>query len=290
MKRALAWLDNRTRTDGFKRAFVAVAVVIVALLFALLFWKVHENGTKAAENAAVARARGQALGTANAVLTQNGIPEVKPTSPDATPGNTEVGPTTPSSTPKVGPQGVQGEQGEQGPGPSDAQVQQAVASYCADHGNCRGKPTQAQVAAAVLSYCKGDNCVGPAGADGVDATGEPGKDGQDGDRGPGPTDEQVATAVATYCANGACRGATGPSGPAGPAGHDATGAPGKDGKDAPTFAAISCTDGNNWRFDMTDGTTKYAEGPCRATTVTTTTTVTAPPSSSSSPDPTSTAP
>lgn len=295
-------LDRLPKSRRAVRIALAVLIAVVFALIGVLFWQVHENAGKLADASAVSRARGQALGTANAKLTQNGIPAVQPTKAKPEPGNTELGPTTPSSTPKA-ERGRQGETGPAGPGPSTAQVENAVTDYCAAHSGCANGPTKAQVAAAVLTYCTSkDDCqgdTGPAGQRGLPgatgATGKPGASGSPGASGePGraPTTDEISDAVAAYCADGACRGPkgdtgdTGPAGPAGPAGQDgANGTNGTDGKNAPTFTKIECTDSNSWLFTLSDGTTLTAAGPCRAST--TTVTVTAPPSS---PQPSSTAP
>lgn len=293
MKHVERMLERMPSSRRAVRVAVAVFVVVVLGLIGVLFWQVHENSGKLADASAVSRARGQALGTANAKLTQNGIPPVTPTRAKPEPGNTNLGPTTPSSTPSA-ERRLKGDQGDQGPGPTEAQVANAVTDYCAKHDGCKGGPTQAQVAAAVLTYCKGDQCDGPAGKPGEDATGKPGASGSPGASGePGraPTADEISDAVAAYCATGACTGPkgdvgdTGPAGPAGQPGSDGSdGQPGADGKNAPTFTKIECTDANAWAFTLSDGSTLTAAGPCRAATVTTT--VTAPPGS---PDPTSTA-
>lgn len=301
MRHILDWLDRVTRKPSTLRGVIVAAIVAIVVIFAVLFWQVHQNSAALTDAAAVARARGQALGTANAKLTQNGIPAVKPTDAKPTPGKTDVGPTTPATTPKVegGQQGETGAQGEQGPGPSPAQVKNAVADYCDAHSGCKGGPTKAQVAAAVITYCTAkDDCQGPAGEDGTDATGEPGQSGKSGSPGasgePGraPTADEISAAVAAFCADGACRGPAGPAGSKGDTG--ASGQPGRDGNDgkpgadAPHFTKITCQSDNTWLFTLSDGSTLTAAGPCRAETVT----VTAPPTSepSSSPEPTSTAP
>lgn len=283
MKHVENMLDRLPSSRRAVRVAIAALIVVIFGLIGILFWQVHENSQVAAENAAVARSRGQALGTANAKLTQNGIPAVKPTKVKATPGDTNVGPTTPSSTPSA-ERGRRGETGAQGPGPSAAQIDAAVEQYCSAHGDCQGKPTKAQVAAAVLTYCdKRDDCQGPTGPTG--GTGETGEPGKDGAQGPGPTADEVADAVAAYCADSACRGATGPTGPAGPAGKDGSngkdGANGSNGKDGATITKIECTDANTWRFTESDGTVLTAAGPCRAST--TTVTVTETPSPTSTP-------
>lgn len=290
------------RIPGSERAlriakWVSVGILITAIVaaFTVLFARSVSNRGKIDDLAAISRARGQALGTANAKLTQAGIPPVHPTKAAPEPGNTNAGPTTPSSTPKLerGEQGIPGVPGATGPGPTTAQVQQAVTDYCDAHGDCKGGPTQAQVAAAVLTYCKGDKCVGPAGPTGPageDATGKPGASGAPGRA---PTADEISDAVAAYCSTGVCRGPkgdTGPAGPAGPAGAAGKdGSNGADGKDAPHFTSIECSPDNTWAFTLSDGTVLHADGPCRAQT--TTVTVTGPPPSTAptSPAPTSTA-
>jgi len=89
------------------------------------------------------------------------------------------------TTPQAGVKGDKGDTGEQGPGPSAAQVSDAVQDYCAAHGGCIGVP-------------------GQTGAPGADSTvpGPPGPAGPQGD--PGPA------------------GATGPQGPAGADGRGIT--------------------------------------------------------------------
>jgi len=127
-----------------------------------------------------------------------------------------------------GPQGDPGVPGERGPAPSDAQVANAVALYCATRDNCTGpkgnNASAAQVAEAVASYCNSrGECRGPEGAagspgqDGAQGIqGEPGGQGPTGEQGvqgPGPTDDQVATAVANYCSTrDGCRGPKGDTG------------------------------------------------------------------------------
>ncbi|MGN6413777.1 hypothetical protein [Flexivirga sp.] len=282
------------RIPGSERAlriakWVSVAILIAAIVaaFTVLFARSVSNRGKIDDLAAISRARGQALGTANAKLTQAGIAPVHPTKADPEPGNTNAGPTTPSSTPKLerGAQGIPGVPGAAGPGPTTAQVRQAVTDYCDAHGDCKGGPTKAQVAAAVLTYCKADKCVGPAGPTGEpgeDATGEPGPSGAPGRA---PTADEISDAVTAYCSTGVCRGATGPTGPAGAAGKD--GSNGTDGKDAPHFTKIECSPDNTWAFTLSDGTVLHADGPCRAQTTTVTVTQ-PPPSPTTSPDPTST--
>lgn len=93
-----------------------------------------------------------------------------------------------------GPQGPQGPRGERGPGPTKAQVRQAVQLYCARQpgGDCVGPgPTQAEVVAAVTEFCADGRCRGPQGSTGPQ--------GEKGEPGPDPTPEQIREAVAAYC-------------------------------------------------------------------------------------------
>jgi hypothetical protein len=134
--------------------------------------------------------------------------------------------------------GAQGPRGEQGPGPSQQQIDAAVAGYLAAHPPAPGKdataaqvsaavgaylsahpplpgrpPTAEEIAGAVSTYCSAHGgCAGPSGQD--------------------ATDSQVAQAVAAYCGRSPspCQGpagADGPSGPPGPSGDQgAAGPPG----------------------------------------------------------------
>ncbi|HEY9352975.1 MAG TPA: hypothetical protein VIP28_06990 [Nocardioides sp.] len=133
--------------------------------------------------------------------------------------------------------------GPPGPGPTAAQVQAAVADYCAGD-RCKPTVSRSQVAAAVADYCAGGLCQGKdgtnggPGADGTDGTsGTDGTDGADGAPGPGPTDEQIAAAVEAYCADGKCRGEKGEKGDAGADGKDATFTP--SGMDCPDGERVS---------------------------------------------------
>lgn len=114
-----------------------------------------------------------------------------------------------------GQQGKKGDTGERGPGPTAAQVNQAVATWCSG-GRCIGKPTTAQVLAAVTTICANGACDGPPGTDGTNGT-----DGNDGVDGQNATPEQIATAVAAYCADDNCRGAKGDKGDKGEPGTSA---------------------------------------------------------------------
>jgi len=161
--------------------------------------------------------------------------------------------------------GPPGEVGPPGPPPTDAQVRQAVAAYCAESG-CDGPPgdsvTEADVLAAVTVYCAETGCQGPAGTDGSP--------------GPGPTADDTAAAVAAYCSTGACTGPAGPPGPAGPAGPGGEqGAPGTDGRGIASTVCDSST--ARWIVTYTDGEAVDA-GPCLAT----------PPVITPTPDPTDT--
>jgi hypothetical protein len=120
-----------------------------------------------------------------------------------------------------GPPGPIGPIGPAGPGPTQAQVNQAVATWCSG-GRCVGKPTASQVLAAVATICPGNQCDGKPGQPGDDGSpgvpgedGSPGANGQNGTNGTDGTDgqnatpEQIATAVAEYCANDNCKGEKG---------------------------------------------------------------------------------
>ena len=104
-------------------------------------------------------------------------------------------------------QPIEGRVGKTGPPPSDAQVQQAVNSYCAS-GRCDAKsPTMQQVASAVAAYCNArGQCTPPKPADG--------KDGEN------ATAAQIASAVASFCADDACDGDDGKDGENGRNGRD----------------------------------------------------------------------
>lgn len=132
--------------------------------------------------------------------------------------------------------GPQGEQGDPGPPPSQADVLGAVALYC-NQGLCDGADgsdaTPQQVAQAVAAYCNDrGECRGRPGTSG--------SDGDDGEQGPPPSPEQIATAVANYCGESNCDGPAGPEGPAGPAGTDGT-----DGTDAVPFTFMFTVPGDN---------------------------------------------
>jgi hypothetical protein len=138
----------------------------------------------------------------------------------------------PSSLP--GSKGVPGARGAAGPGPTAAQVADAVAIYCAGHNACVGGPTSAQVAVAVRGYCAAGQCRGPAGEGATGSAGKNGADGPVGQQGPAPTDDQITAAVASYCqAHDDCVGPTGPTGP--------SGSSGKDGSDGRGISSVECT-------------------------------------------------
>lgn len=135
-------------------------------------------------------------------------------------------------------------------GPSDVQVERAVAAYCAVH-TCWSSPSAGQVAAAVLAFCDSHGqCEGPIGSPGAR-----GSVGPTGSQGPPPSDDQVAAAVAGYCAaHDNCRGPAGNDGQNGSDGKDGT--DGKDGKDGRGITDVSCTDDGRLQFTFTDGTTQ----------------------------------
>lgn len=122
---------------------------------------------------------------------------------------------------------IPGPQGPQGPGPSQSQIEQAVASYCALV-TCGTGPTAPQVAQAVATYCNSHGqCVGLSGSTGpVGPTGSTGPVGNPGAAGQNATADQIADAVTTYCgAHNNCAGKDGSDGPAG-----ASGASGQSGQ------------------------------------------------------------
>jgi hypothetical protein len=120
-------------------------------------------------------------------------------------------------------QGAEGPEGPPGPGPTDAQVYEAVADYLAAHPVTADGPSSAEIAAAVAEYLR-DYPPGPTpeqvsaavmeyltanppapGADGEDgADGSPGPpgpagpEGPQGEPGPPPSAEEVAAAVEAY--------------------------------------------------------------------------------------------
>lgn len=92
-------------------------------------------------------------------------------------------------------------------GPSDAQVDEAVRAYFAEHPAPDGDVPEADLVAAVARYFA-DNPV---------------TDGKNGEAGPGPTDEQVSAAVARYFeANPVQPGEQGEKGETGEAGRPPT--------------------------------------------------------------------
>ncbi len=139
-------------------------------------------------------------------------------------------PLTPMPEPEPGPSGATG---PQGPGPTRAQVREAVEGMFATgefDGEDGRPPTDAEIDAAVERYCAADTCDGEDGTDGVD--GVDGVDGTNGEPGPPPTTEQIGIALAAYCANqpgGSCEGATGEDGSDGEDGTDGASLPVKVG-------------------------------------------------------------
>jgi hypothetical protein len=125
----------------------------------------------------------------------------------------------------TGDTGAKGDTGQRGPGPSDEQVDAAVARYCSTN-VCGRPPTAQQVATAVLECANRGQCRGPMGAAG--AAGEAGR---------APTSDEVAGAVAEYCrARGFCMGLPGRNGQDGKDGRD-----GRDGADAAPIVQFTIT-------------------------------------------------
>ena len=125
-------------------------------------------------------------------------------------------PSRPLQRPTSGPAGARG---ERGPGPTDAQVDSAVAAYFANHdavspgaiavyvGNYLRShppgPTPGQVSDSVASYLREhpapSGSPGAPGKDGTSGTdGAAGPAGPQGERGPGPTADEVASGVRSY--------------------------------------------------------------------------------------------
>lgn len=137
-----------------------------------------------------------------------------------------VTPVVQAPEPIAGPAGVQGEQGVQGPGPTQQQIDAAVAEYFAAHPpgatpamvavqvaayltahppKPGPAPTPAQIATAASDYIT---------AHASDFQGQPGQPGQNGQDGHSATDAQVTAAVSAYCdAHNQCQGPTGQQGP-----------------------------------------------------------------------------
>lgn len=117
----------------------------------------------------------------------------------------------PVPTPTVeitGPQGVPGPQGAPGHSVTAAEVERAVAAYCAAN-TCNATPTMLQVAAAIATYCSTNNgCAGP-----------PGSTGPSGAAAPPLTSDQILAGVGAYCdSHGGCAGPPGAAGAPGPSG------------------------------------------------------------------------
>jgi hypothetical protein len=175
---------------------IAVALAAGAIMYA------HAADLRSKHNEQKAAANAGALGTANATISALGGSAI-PTPYTA--------PPQPTATVTV--TGAKGDTGNTGAGPTQAEVQAAVALFCAS-GACGQPPTAAQVAQAVATYCGGAN--GCKGSDGT--PGAPGASGAPGAAGQNATPDQIAAAVASYCAANSCQGATGPTGPPGPNG------------------------------------------------------------------------
>lgn len=199
--RLAARLPDRLRRPHWTRAewvawssFVIASLAIIIAVF-LFFWGIHKDHQRAVAQSHANAAVG-AVSTANARLSDHGIPTVEvPTSAAA-----------PTATVTVS--GPQGDTGSSGPGPSEAQVAAAVASYCGSH-TCSEPPSSSDVAEAVAGYCAAHaGCIGAPGPQGA--------------AGQNATTDQIATAVQAYCsANNSCQGPTGGQGP--PGGQGATG-------------------------------------------------------------------
>lgn len=175
--------------------------------------------------------------------------------------------------------GPTGETGARGPGPTQAQVVQALSAYCSNN-DCTPAPTVAQVAAAIADFCGDGGCRGEDGTDG--------QNGQDGAPGRPPTAEEISTAVTAFCADGSCRGADGADGKPGPPPTDAqvaeqvelycaanngcqgdTGDTGAKGDTGIGIESITCPDNENddWIVTLTNDSQQIVPGPCRVSPI-----------------------
>lgn len=169
----------------------------------------------------------------------------------------------------------QGAVGPPGPGPSDAQVLEAVTQYLTAHPLPTAPPPGPQeIAATVAEYLKANPVL-------------PGKDGAPG---LGASDGQVANAVATYLeVHPPADGTPGPAGPSGPSGPAGIGEPGpagpsgpvgKDGEQgSPGPAGPACPSGYSQAPETVNG---HQAVVCEATPTPPTS---SPPSSPASPSP-----
>lgn len=131
-----------------------------------------------------------------------------------------------------------------GTAPSAADVSFAVQLYCAD-GRCNGKePTISQVAAAVATYC--DNRG--------QCRGKQGEKGEDGETivGPPPSAESVLAAVTTYCdSHDGCRGPKGDSG--------TNGTNGTDGRNGVDVVKVECNSDQKFVMFYSNGDSQVVE-------------------------------
>lgn len=235
-------MATRTEANGLRRRrrrALAAAVAGAVILITWMSWltvrhstdvsakdTAHSNETKAAASAsAVGSVASQGKVLAKDVTKECQSAKFRNDNPTLCVQASVLATATPSAIP--------GPQGPTGPGPSQQQVEQAVASYCALL-TCGTGPTAPQVAQAVATYCNvHGQCRGPVGDTGapgsagatgpVGSTGPPGSQGDQGDPGQNATADQIADAVATYCtAHSNCAGSNGANG--------ASGDPGKPGE------------------------------------------------------------
>jgi hypothetical protein len=204
------------RANGAHRLLLLLGITgvlgVLVLAAALLWQNAHINGLRDAGNTTAS----QAQQLAQQVRSLGGTPVVTPATP-----------------------GPQGPTGAQGPGPSDAQIADAVTRYLQVHPPAAGQPaTPAMVATAVAAYLTVNPPQpgrAPTAQEITTATstylathptefqgvpGAAGAAGQNGVNGKDATDAQVAAAVDAYCSiRGACVGTTGAMGQAGDQGQ-----------------------------------------------------------------------
>ena len=232
-------MTTRTETNGLRRKRRRAAAAAVAggvILITWMSWLTVRHTTDVSAKDSAQSEKTSAVASASAVgsvanqgkaLASNVTDECQSAAfRRANPALCVQASVLATATPVV----IPGPQGPPGPGPSQQQIEQAVASYCALV-TCVTGPTAPQVAQAVATYCNiHGQCQGPSGPPGV--SGSTGPDGPIGSTGPvgspgqNATADQIADAVTTYCAaHNNCAGNDGSDGQPGASG--ASGQPGQ---------------------------------------------------------------
>ena len=236
--------DPRRDREFPPRWTIALGILIIAILGALIAWNQYST-TKRADDAA---SSANALADQVATACEEGTVEVGGrdicAKADQVKKNVDQG--------SEGPEGPRGPRGLPGPrstvpGPAGQPGEDGEDSDIPGPAGIPGEPGEQGVPG------EDSEVPGPAGAPGEDST-VPGPKGSKGEKG-----DTV----------------TGPPGPKGDKGE--TGSPGTDGKPGRGISDVSCTNGGDWQFDFTDGTTITVDGPCRAQASTPTSSPTATP-------------